>query len=90
MSACCSGSSAGRHPPSSETVTAVDGRFPLGAAITLDELDADPYPALARPRAEEPVSRVPVLDGWLVTRRDLCIEVRRGRPWRPCWMAGLA
>ena len=58
-------------------MTAIEGRFPLGAAITLDQLDTDPYPALARLRDHEPVSWVPVLDGWLVTRRDLCIEVMR-------------
>ena len=51
--------------------------YPLGAAVTLDVLDADPYPALAELREREPVSWVPVLDGWLVTRRDLCIEVMR-------------
>ena len=49
----------------------------LGAAVTLAELDKDPYPVLARLREAEPVSWVPVLDGWLVTRRDLCIEVMR-------------
>jgi cytochrome P450 len=49
----------------------------LGAAITLAELDADPYPILAALREREPVSWIPVLDGWLVTRRDLCIEVMR-------------
>ena len=53
------------------------GRFPLGAAITLDELDADPHGPLAVLREREPVSWLPVLDGWLVTRRDLCIEVMR-------------
>jgi cytochrome P450 len=58
-------------------VTAVESRFPLGAAITLDRLDTDPYPALADLREHEPVSWVPVLDGWLVTRRDLCIGVMR-------------
>ena len=52
-------------------------RFPLGAAVTLDELDADPHGPLAVLREREPVSWVPVLDGWLVTRRDLCIEVMR-------------
>ena len=51
--------------------------FPLGAAITLDQLDVDPYPVLARLREAEPVSWVPVLGGWLVTRRHLCIEVMR-------------
>ena len=52
-------------------------RYPLGAALTLAELDADPYEPLARLREHEPVSWVPVLDGWLVTRRDLCIAVMR-------------
>ncbi|HSL77893.1 MAG TPA: cytochrome P450 [Candidatus Limnocylindrales bacterium] len=49
----------------------------LGDAVTLAELDSDPYPALARLRARDPVAWLPVLDGWLVTRRDLCIEVMR-------------
>ncbi len=40
----------------------------LGASITLAELEHDPYPALARLRADEPVSFVPELDMWLVTR----------------------
>jgi cytochrome P450 len=51
--------------------------FPLGAALTLEGLEVDPYAALAALRELEPVSWVPVLDGWLVTRRDLCIEVMR-------------
>jgi cytochrome P450 len=58
-------------------VAAIEARFPLGAGLTLDQLDSDPYEALARLREHEPVSWVPVLDGWLVTRRDLCIEVMR-------------
>jgi cytochrome P450 len=58
-------------------VTALEGRFPLGAALTLGQLDEEPYEALARMRDREPVSWVPVLGGWLVTRRDLCIEVMR-------------
>jgi cytochrome P450 len=49
----------------------------LGAQVTLDQLDRDPYPVLAELRARDPVAWVPVLDGWLVTRRDLCIEVMR-------------
>src|SRR5687768_4156640 len=52
-------------------------RFPVGAAVTLDQLDTDPHPVLAALRELEPVSWVPVLDGWVVTRRDLCIEVMR-------------
>ncbi len=51
--------------------------FPLGAAVTLEQLAGDPYPHLAALRAHEPVSWVPALDGWLVTRRDLCVEVMR-------------
>jgi cytochrome P450 len=52
-------------------------RFPVGAAATLEELDADPRPLSARLRAHEPVSWLPVLDGWLVTRRDLALQVMR-------------
>ena len=52
-------------------------RYPLGAGLTLAQLDADPHGVLARLREHEPVSWVPALDGWLVTRRDLCIEVMR-------------
>ena len=52
-------------------------QFPLGAAVTLAELTADPHPALARLRDAEPVSWVPVLNGWLVTRRDLALRVMR-------------
>ena len=52
-------------------------RYPLGEALTLELLDADPYDPLARLRESEPVSWVPVLGGWLVTRRDFCIEVLR-------------
>ena len=51
-------------------------RQPLGADLTLAQLDADPHGPLAELRDREPVSWVPALDGWLVTRRDLCIEVR--------------
>jgi cytochrome P450 len=51
--------------------------FPLGAAVTVAELTADPHPVLRRLRAAEPVSWLPVLDGWLVTRRDLADQVLR-------------
>jgi cytochrome P450 len=51
--------------------------FPLGGAISLEQLSTDPHPHLARLRAHEPVTWVPVLDGWLVTRRDLCVQVMR-------------
>jgi cytochrome P450 len=51
--------------------------FPLGAAVTVDELDRDPHPVLARLREHEPVSWLPALDAWYVTRRDLALTVLR-------------
>ena len=53
------------------------GRFAVGAAATLEELEGDPHPLLARLREHEPVSWVPALEGWLVTRRDLAMQVMR-------------
>ena len=58
-------------------LTAKQARYPLGAELTLSQLDAEPHRALADLREREPVSWVPALDGWLVTRRDLCIDVMR-------------
>jgi cytochrome P450 len=40
----------------------------VGDTITLEELERDPYPAYARLRDEEPVSWVPAVQLWLVTR----------------------
>ncbi len=51
--------------------------YPLGAAITLPELDEDPHPVHARLREREPVSWLPALDGWLVTRHDLALAAMR-------------
>jgi cytochrome P450 len=51
--------------------------FPIGDAATLEELEADPHPLLARLRETEPVSWVPVLGAWLVTRRDLVLQAMR-------------
>ena len=51
--------------------------FPIGAAITVAELDRDPHPALARLRESEPVSWLPSLEGWLVTRHDLVLAAMR-------------
>jgi cytochrome P450 len=51
--------------------------FPLGAAVTIEQLDRDPHAVLARLREREPVSWIPALDGWLVTRYDLVTEAMR-------------
>jgi cytochrome P450 len=51
--------------------------FPLGAAVTLEELDHDPHPVLARLRPSEPVSWLPALGGWLVSRYVLALQVMR-------------
>ena len=45
--------------------------------MTLAELDTDPHPALARLRQAEPVSWVPSLDGWVVSRHDLVLAAMR-------------
>lgn len=42
----------------------------VGEQITLEELERDPYPIYARLRDEEPVSWVPAVQLWLVTRYD--------------------
>jgi cytochrome P450 len=51
--------------------------FPIGAAITLGELELDPHPLLARLREREPVSWLPALGGWLVTSRELALQAMR-------------
>jgi cytochrome P450 len=51
--------------------------YPIGASATVEELTADPHPLLARLRAAEPVSWLPALGGWLVTRHDLARDVMR-------------
>jgi cytochrome P450 len=54
-----------------------EAAFPIGAAASLEELELDPHPLLARLREREPVSWLPALDGWLVTRRDLALQAMR-------------
>jgi cytochrome P450 len=58
-------------------MSVVASSFPLGAQTTLAELSSDPHARLALLRAREPVSWLPALGGWLVTRRDLALEVMR-------------
>jgi cytochrome P450 len=50
---------------------------PVGAAVTLDDLDGGLHPVLARLRESEPVSWLPALGGWLVTSRELALRVLR-------------
>jgi len=45
-------------------------RFPLGAAVELAELDRDPYPVFARLREKEPITWLPALNMWYVTRYE--------------------
>jgi len=51
--------------------------FPIGATVTLEQLDQNPHPVLAALRHSEPVSWLPALNGWLVTRHDLAVTVMR-------------
>ncbi len=63
----------------------------IGESITLAQLELDPYPTLARLRADEPVSFVPEMDMWLVTRWD-DVQMVHDRPDRfrsatePSWL----
>ena len=45
-------------------------RGTVGETVTLEELERDPYPIYARLREDEPVSWVPAVQLWLVTRYD--------------------
>jgi cytochrome P450 len=45
--------------------------------VTLEDLERDPHPVLARLRAAEPVAWLPALNGWLVTSRELALQVMR-------------
>ena len=51
--------------------------FPLGASITVEQLSADPYPLFARLREREPVTWAPAVGQWLITSRDIAMEVLR-------------
>ncbi|HVR32494.1 MAG TPA: cytochrome P450 [Acidimicrobiia bacterium] len=51
--------------------------FELGAGVTRQTLEADLHGVLRQLREHEPVSWIPALHGWMVTRRDLAIEVLR-------------
>jgi cytochrome P450 len=66
-----------RRPAYSQPVPSIPEHVGLGSSVTLGELEDAPYAPIAALREQEPVAWMPVLDGWLVTRRDLCIEVMR-------------
>jgi len=63
---------ASRYVPGMRTAA-----FPVGAGITLEQLETDPHPALRRLREAEPVSWVPACDAWYVTSRALVLEAMR-------------
>ena len=52
-------------------------RFPLGAGVRLADLAVDPYPIFAELRAAEPVTWVPEIQRWFLTRRDDMLAVLR-------------
>ncbi|WP_420449333.1 cytochrome P450 [Candidatus Palauibacter sp.] len=52
-------------------------RFPLGARVRLADLAVDPYPIFAKLRAAEPVTWVPEIGRWFLTRRDDVLAVLR-------------
>ena len=54
-------------------------QFPIGATVTLAELDQDPHAVHARLRPTEPVSWLPCLGGWLIARHDLALAAMRDR-----------
>lgn len=45
-------------------------RFPIGAAVTIAELEEDPYPVYERLQTREPVSWIDALGIWYVTRYE--------------------
>jgi cytochrome P450 len=51
--------------------------FPIGATVTLEELDRNPHSIHHRLRPTEPVSWLPSLDGWLVTSHALAAAAMR-------------
>lgn len=52
--------------------------FPVGAGVSVAQLEGTrAHEVLAALRSREPVSWVPALGGWLVTRRDLVLSVMR-------------
>ena len=63
--------------PDASVATSRAARFPVGASITIERLTTDLHPTLTRLRANEPVSWLPALGGWLVTDHRTAIEILR-------------
>jgi cytochrome P450 len=53
------------------------GPTALADAVTLEDLEGEPYALLAELRERAPVAWVPALGGWLITRRDLALTAMR-------------
>jgi cytochrome P450 len=51
--------------------------YPLGAAVSLAELDRDPHAVHRRLRPTEPVSWLPALDGWLISSHAHATQAMR-------------
>ena len=51
--------------------------FKIGKSITLEQLEGNVHAVHHQLRTAEPVSWVPAIDCWLVTDRELCVEVMR-------------
>lgn len=67
------GSDAVRQPVTGDRVS----RFPIGATVTVQELELDPRAVIGRLRGHEPVSWLPALDAWFVTDRQLVVDAMR-------------
>ena len=52
-------------------------RFPFGARVRLEDLAFDPYPIFEELREAEPVTWVPEIERWFLTRRDDILAVLR-------------
>ena len=52
-------------------------RFPIGTAITLEDLKVDPYPTYERLRREEPVSWVPAANRYFVCKYKDALYIER-------------
>ncbi|MEM8860544.1 MAG: cytochrome P450 [Chloroflexota bacterium] len=52
-------------------------QFPIGASITIEQMDINPYPIFQQLMAHEPVSWVPAFNFWIVTRRADVLRMLR-------------